>query len=78
MELTQNGKLIRIERMQNDGRKKLCRHAGQRRRRASDFGFTGKMLFGVDRETFERTFFNTPDRYKIFGHGRLESALKIL
>ena len=78
MELTQNGKLIRIERMQNDGRKKLVvmRDSGGEELPISDS--PGKMLFGVDRETFERTFLIRQTDIKFSGTGGLESALKNL
>lgn len=78
MELTLDGKPIRIERIQNDGRKKsvVMRDSGGEELCISDS--PGKMLYGVDRETFERTFLIRQTDIKFSGTGGLEAALKNL
>lgn len=78
MELENNGKLLRIERIQNDGRKKsvVMRDIGGAELEITDS--PGKMLFGVDEETFSRTFLIRQTDIKFTGTGGLEAALKNL
>lgn len=78
MELESDGKFLRIERMQNDGRKKsvVMRNIGGAELEISDS--PGKMLFGIDEETFSRTFLIRQTDIKFTGTGGLEAALKNL
>lgn len=78
MELTQNGRSMRIERMQNDGRKKHVVIRGSGGEELPIYDSPGKMLFGVDKETFERTFLIRQTDIKFSGTGGLETALKNL
>lgn len=78
LELERDGKFLRIERTQNDGRKKTVemRDIGGERIELSDS--PGKMLFGVDSDTFERTFLIRQTDIRFSGTGGLEAALKNL
>lgn len=73
-----DGKLFRIERMQNDGRKKSVTVRDATGTALDIDGSPGKMLFGVDRQTFERTFLIRQTDIKFSGTGGLELALKNL
>lgn len=78
MELECDGRFCRIERTQNDGRKKSVslRSSGGAELEISDS--PGKMLFGVDSDTFERTFLIRQTDIKFSGTSGLEAALKNL
>ncbi len=78
IEIDCDGRFLRIERVQNDGRKKSVTVRDATGASIDIEDSPGKLIFGVDRQTFERTFLIRQTDIKFSGTGGLELALKNL